>query len=145
MRHERPDHTLQPTALVNEAYLRMVGKPVSWESRAEFLRAASRVMREVLIDHARARGAVKRGGDRNRVELHDAVGLAESEPEIFLALEDALRKLGERDPRSLEIVELRYFGGLSREETARVLKVSLKTVARDWNFARAWLEQELRS
>lgn len=143
MRRERPDHTLQPTALVNEAWLRLVAKPVAWESRAEFLRASSRVMREILVDHARKRGTVKRGGDWQKLPITDPIALAEFEPEKLLAIEDALTRLAEHDSRARQVVELRYFGGLTIEETAQVLDVAVKTVTRDWHFARAWLESEL--
>lgn len=144
MRRERPDHTLQPTALVNEAWLRLVARPVSWDSRAEFLRASARTMREILVDHARTRGALKRGGDRQRVELHDPVAMAELDPDTLLAIDVALDKLGKHDARSRQIVERRYFGGLTLEEIAQVLDVTIRTVTRDWSFARAWLEKELR-
>jgi RNA polymerase sigma factor (TIGR02999 family) len=145
MRRERPDHTLQPTALVNEAWLRLIAKPVSWESRAAFLRASARIMREILVDHARARGAIKRGGDREKISLLDPMALAEFEPETLLAVDAALERLGGLDARGRQVVELRYFGGLTIEETAKVLDIAAKTVTRDWNFARAWLEKELRS
>ena len=141
MRRERPDHTLQPTALVNEAWIRLVAKPVSWESRAAFLRAAAHIMREILVDHARAHGALKRGGGREKLPLLDPMALTLFEPETVLAIDAALDKL---DPRSRQVVELRYFAGLTVEETARVLNVAEKTVKRDWSFARAWLEGELR-
>ena len=145
MRRERPDHTLQPTALVNEAWLRLVAKPVSWESRAAFLRAAARVMREILVDHARARGAMKRGGDVEKIPQLDVMAVAEVEPETLLAIDAALDRLGDLDARVRQVVELRYFAGLTIEETAKVLAVGEKTVKRDWNFARVWLEKELRS
>ena len=141
MRRERPDHTLQPTALVNEAWIRLVAKPVNWESRAAFLRAASHIMREILVDHARAHRALKRGGDREKLPLLDPMALTVFEPETVLAIDAALDKL---DPRSRQVVELRYFAGLTVEETARVLNVAEKTVKRDWSFARAWLEKDLR-
>ncbi len=144
MRRERPDHTLQATALVNEAWIRLVGSPASWESKAEFLRASAKIMREILVDHARNRGRLKRGGDWQRVEMHDPVSLAVLDPETLTLLDSALQKLNARDPRSRQIVELRYFAGLSSEETAQVMNLSVKTVTRDWNFARAWLEKELR-
>ncbi len=145
MRKERRDHTLQPTALVNEAWLRLVAKPVSWESRSAFLRASAHVMREILVDHARARGAIKRGGNIEKVSLLDPMALAENEPSTLLAIDAALEKLAILDARVRQVVELRYFGGLTVEETAKVLGISPKTVVRDWSFARAWLEKELRS
>jgi RNA polymerase sigma factor (TIGR02999 family) len=145
MRRERRDHTLQPTALVNEAWLRLVAKPVSWESRSAFLRASAHVMREILVDHARARGTIKRGGDIEKVSFLDPMALAENEPSILLAIDAALEKLAILDARVRQVVELRYFGGLTIEETAKVLGIASKTVVRDWSFARAWLEKELRS
>jgi len=138
---ERRDHTLQPTALVNEAYLRLAGKPASWESHAEFLRTLGRVMREILVDHARRRGAAKRGGEK--LELLDCMAMAEYDPATMLAVDAALNKLEEVDPRGRQIVELRYFAGLTVEETAQVMNLSAKTITRDWNFVRVWLEREL--
>lgn len=146
MRKERANHTLQATALVNDAYLRLVGaRPVAWESRVHFLNAASQVMRRILIDHARAAQSVKRPGARQRVELDDAIPGVVTEPETVLAVDTALTKLARLDARQARIVELRYFGGLSVEETAKAAGVSEKTVKRDWAMARAWLEGELRS
>lgn len=144
MRRERQDHTLQPTALVNEAWLRLSSPAVNWECRAEFLRISARLMREVLFDHARRRNAEKRGGGRARVDLDDPAAPADWHPEMILAIEAALKKLAALDARSCQIVELRLFTGLTVEETASVLNLSEKTVVRDWNFARAWLERELR-
>lgn len=144
MAAERHDHTLQPTALVNEAFLRMAGKSPSWANRAHFLAAAANVMRQVLIDHARARQTHKRGVDFVRVELPDPVALAHSEPERLLAVDQAIQRLGEIDSRAERVVELRYYAGLSVEETADALGVSPKTVKRDWQFARVWLEQQLQ-
>ena len=144
MRHERREHTLQPTALINEAYLRLMSnQPDSWENRAHFFGAAARAMRQILIDHARKRQRAKHGGVR--VELHDSDAIFEANPEEVLALEAALDQLGGIDQRSLRIVELRYFVGLTVEETARLVGMSPKTVKRDWEFARVWLESRLRS
>ena len=144
MRHERREHTLQPTALINEAYLRLMSnQPDSWENRAHFFGAAARAMRQILIDHARKRHRLKHGGVK--VELHDSDAIFEANPEEVLALETALDELGGIDQRSLRIVELRYFVGLSVEETARLVGMSPKTVNRDWEFARVWLESRLRS
>jgi len=146
MRKERVNHTLQPTALVNEAYLRLIGaKSITWESRAHFLNAASQIMRRILIDHARAVQSAKRPGAWQRVEFDDAMPGVATEPETVLAVDAALTKLGKLDARQARIVELRYFAGLSVEETAKVVGVSEKTVKRDWAMARAWLEGELRS
>jgi RNA polymerase sigma-70 factor (ECF subfamily) len=144
MRRERPGHTLQPTALINEAYLRLTAhREESWESRAHFFGAAARAMRQILIDHARRRHRAKHGG--MKVELHDSDAIFEANPEEVMALEAALDELGGIDQRSLRIVELRYFVGLSVEETAKLVGLSPKTVNRDWEFARVWLESRLRS
>jgi RNA polymerase sigma-70 factor, ECF subfamily len=144
MRRERPEHTLQPTALINEAYLRLMSnQPDSWENRAHFFGAAARAMRQILIDHARKRHRAKHGGVK--VELHDSDAIFEANPEEVMALEAALDQLGGIDQRSLRIVELRYFVGLTVEETARLVGMSPKTVKRDWEFARVWLESRLRS
>jgi RNA polymerase sigma factor (TIGR02999 family) len=144
MRGERPDHTLQPTALVNEAFLRLTARSISWQSRAHFLAVAATVMRQILIDHARARQARKRGGALLRAELLDPVGLVHSDPSRFLIIEQLIRRLGEFDRRAERLVELRYFTGCTLDEAARSLGVSPKTAHRDWEFARAWLEQQLR-
>ncbi len=146
MRKERADHTLQPTALVNEAYLRLTHtEPKNWDNRAHFFSAAARAMREVLIDHARVHCAEKRGGDRPiRIELTDGLACQTAHPELLLALDAVLDRLREIDPRAAQVVEFRYFSGLSVEETAIAMEVSPKTVKRDWNFARVWLERQLR-
>jgi len=144
---ERTDHTLQPTALVNELYLRLVEQNrVSWQNRAHFFAIAARMMRRILVDHARARGATKRGGPScARVSLSDAMNVA-SEPAVdVLALDAALARLDERDPDQARIVELRYFSGLSVEETAAVLGKSPRTIKREWRVAKAWLFGQLRS
>ena len=143
MRNERPDHTLQPTALVHEAYVRLVGSgPRSFEDRAHFVTAASRVMRRVLIDHARARNAAKRGSNL-RVTLDEAIaGGVEPAVDVF-SLDDALNRLAAAEPRWAQVVELRFFGGLEIAEVAALLGISNATVKRDWQFARAWLAREL--
>lgn len=140
---ERPDHTLQPTALVHEAFLRLIGgAPMSFENRAHFLRAASQAMRHVLVDHARARNAAKRGA-AIRVTLDEAIA-GHVEPIIdMLILDEALTRLAAAEPRWAQVVELRFFGGLEVTEVAEVLGISAATVKRDWRFARAWLEKEL--
>src|SRR6516164_8695835 len=144
MRGERPGHTLQATALVHEAYLRLVGhEDVDWQNRAHFFGVAANLMRRILVDHARAKQAKKRGGGDQKVSLDKAVLVRPEAPEQFLALDEALERLAKRDPRQARIVELRYFGGLSEEETAEVLEISVRTVKRDWNVARAWLYQQL--
>ena len=145
MRTERPDHTLQPTALVNEAYLRLVGgEGVSWQGRAHFFGAAGRVMRRILVDHARARNSAKRGGIREKLELLDNMATSEHGPETLLAVDAALEGLGRIDPRCVRVVELLFFAGMSQEEAAEVMGVSVKTLKRDWQFARVWMERQLR-
>jgi RNA polymerase sigma factor (TIGR02999 family) len=141
---ERRDHTLQPTALVNEAYLRLAGSKTSnWESRAHFLGAASRVIRRVLVEHARSRNRLKRGGGQQLVTLPREIAGDEGIDLDLLALDRALQRLGEEDPEEKEVVELRFFGGMSVPEIARVLGVSPRTVERRWSYARAWLFREL--
>src|SRR5437867_984404 len=140
LRRERQDHTLQPTALVNEAYLRLVDqKQVQWQNRAHFMGVAAQMMRRILVDHARNHKRVKRGGGAQKVSLDDAVVVAEDRTEDLVELDDALNALAAFDERKSRVVEMRYFGGLSVEETAEVLKVSEITVARDWKLAKAWL------
>lgn len=144
MRGERPDHTLQPTALVHEAYLRLLGGvAMPFESRVHFLRAASQVMRRVLVDHARARNSAKRGG-RINVTLADAVVGTDSDIVELLVVDDALTQLAAAEPRWAEVAELRFFGGLEVPEVAAALGISEATVKRDWQFAKAWLAQLLR-
>jgi RNA polymerase sigma-70 factor, ECF subfamily len=144
MRRERPGHTLQTTALVNEAFLRLTdARSVQWQDRAHFLAISARLMRRVLVDHARSRGYRKRGGGAERVTLDEGQVIA-PEPEVdVVALDRALQSLAEMDARKSRVVELRYFGGLSVEETAEVLKVSTDTVKRDWRLAKLWLLREL--
>ena len=144
LQSERDNHTLQPTALVHEAYLRMVGgENVPWQNRAHFLGCAARVMRNILVDHARARRAEKRGGGDARVTLTEALGLADARDVDLVALDDALTALAETDEQKCRIVELRYFGGLSEVEVAEVLGVSERTVRRGWTRAKAWLRREI--
>lgn len=146
LRRERPDHTLQPTALVNEAYLRLVDQTrASLRDRSHFFAVAARQMRRVLVDHARRHDAEKRGGGARRVSLDEAVDQAQDPRDLDLvALDAALDKLAELDARQARIVELRYFGGLTVEETAEALGVSATTVKDDWQSARAWLRREIR-
>lgn len=140
MRGERPGHTLQPTALVNEAYLRLVDiAHVRWQNRAHFLAVAARTMRRVLVDMARAKGYQKRGGRTPLVPLDDVDVAAPAPATDVVALHDALDALGALDARKAQVVELRYFGGLTVDETAEVIGVSPETVMRDWTFAKAWL------
>ena len=145
MAGERVGHSLQATALVNEAYVRLVdGTVVEWHDRAHFLAVAARIMRRILVDHARARGARKRGGGDARVTFDEALVVTAEARGNFVALDDALEALAKFDERKSRVVELRFFGGLSVEETAAVLKVSVDTVMRDWRLAKAWLQAEMR-
>jgi RNA polymerase sigma factor (TIGR02999 family) len=142
---ERSGHTLQTSALLNEAYLRLVDSPkLSWQDRAHFFAVSGQVMRRILVDWARSRQASKRGGEARSLELEEALVVADAPGADFVALDDALKALAALDPRKSEAVELRFFGGLSVEETAEVLKVSPETVMRDWKFAKSWLRRELR-
>jgi len=142
---ERPGATLQTTLLVNEAYLRLVDSSrVQWQNRAHFFAISAQLMRRVLVDLARSRNYLKRGGDAEKVPLEEAGELCDDLDTDFVALDDALRRLAEVDARKSQIVELRFFGGLSLEETAEVLHVSPRTVMREWNLARAWLHRELK-
>jgi RNA polymerase sigma factor (TIGR02999 family) len=144
MRQERAGRTIQATALVHEAYLRLIDiDNVDWEQRAHFFAVCAQVMRRILLEGARKRAASKRGGGWERVTLEEIPGAQGSRPQELIALDEALTRLAAADPRKAQVVELRYFGGLSVEETAAVLKVSEDTVARDWRSARAWLLSEL--
>jgi RNA polymerase sigma-70 factor, ECF subfamily len=145
LRSERSDHTLQATALVHEAYLRLTGSPIrDWESRLHFFAVAARIMRQVLVDHARSKRAAKRDGCQQRVELNDNLGLTSERMEEVLAVHEALERLCKIDPRQGQLVELRFFGGLTEEEAAKVLGISSRTVKREWVIAKAWLYAELR-
>jgi RNA polymerase sigma factor (TIGR02999 family) len=140
LRYERPDHTLQATALVHEAYLRLLGGAYpTWNDRQHFFRAAAEAMRRILVEHARRRARVKRGGNPIRVSLTDVDSGIQHDPAEILALDAAIRRLEQQDPAAADIVRLRFFAGLSVEETARMLDVSERTVKREWAFARAWL------
>jgi RNA polymerase sigma factor (TIGR02999 family) len=147
LRHERSDHTLQPTALVNEAYIRLINNQAqNWQNRAHFIGVSAGVMRRILVDHARRRQALRRGGPgRSAMDLDNCVALSEHQAEELLALNIALDRLEEMSPRQRQVVELRYFGGLTPEETADVLNVSPITVKRDWLAAKAWLKGQLRN
>jgi len=141
---ERPDHTLQPTALVHEAYLRLVGqRSVDWRNRAHFLGIAATMMRRILLKHAEARNAAKRQGYAAALSLEDALGVFTNPQVDLLALNESLEELSKLDPQQGRVVELRYFGGLSIEETAEVLGISPATVKRDWSTARLWLLQQM--
>ena len=144
MRHERPDHTLQATALVHEAYLRLVNDSQrTWQNRTHFIAVAAQVMRRILVDHARARRTSKRGGAPQRVPLEEALLFSEEQSDELVVLDEALERLARFDERQSRVVDLRFFGGLTVDETAEVLGVSSKTVERDWNVARAWLHREV--
>ena len=144
LRHERPDHTLQATALVHEAYLRLIDQhSVTWQNRAHFFGIASQMMRRILVNYAVSRGAQKRGGLAQTVSLDDAVGLSGERELDLVALDEALKELERLDPRQSRIVELRFFGGLSIEETAEVLNISPATVKREWTTAKLWLRRQM--
>jgi RNA polymerase sigma-70 factor (ECF subfamily) len=141
---ERPDHTLTPTALVHEAYLRLVGqRDIDWQDRSHFFGVASKVCRRILVDHARRRRAKKRGGSRGRVTLDSAMVAVQSQSDEVLALNEALERLTELNERLVKVVECRYFGGLSEEQTADALGISIRTVRRDWVKAKGWLQTQL--
>ena len=144
LHRERKDHTLQPTALVHEAYLKLVGHTrVDWQGRAHFLAIAAQAMRQILVDHARRHRAAKRGGHRHRIALDDNLVVESSRDVDLLAMEAALTRLTKLDPRQAQMVELRFFGGLSIEEVAKVMKISKRSVEREWTMVRAWLRREL--
>lgn len=144
LRQERADHTLQSAALVNEAYLRLVGLNVpEWESRTHFFAIAAQLMRQILVDYARRHRAGKRGGGEGTLPLEEATLLTGVKNIDIVALDDALKALAQVDPRKAQVVELRFFGGLSSEEAAEVLNLSAVTVSRDWSTARAWLHREM--
>ncbi|MEP6925526.1 MAG: sigma-70 family RNA polymerase sigma factor [Pyrinomonadaceae bacterium] len=146
MRRERSDHTLQPTALVNEAYFHLVEqKCVNWQNRAHFFAAAAQTMRRILIDYAKSQKRVKRGSGAKNLIFDDIIVYAPERSSQLLALDEALIQLAKFDRRKSQVVELRYFGGLSIEETAETLKISLNTVVRDWALAKAWLRRELET
>jgi RNA polymerase sigma factor (TIGR02999 family) len=144
LRRERSDHTLQATALVHEAYLRLVEQnDVQWNNRGHFFAITAQAMRRILVDHARGHQAAKRGGEGEKIPIEDAFALSNDRPDAFLALDECLRRLAEVDPRQEQIVELRVFAGMSVDEIAGVLKISTATVKRDWTMAKAWLSLEL--
>jgi RNA polymerase sigma-70 factor, ECF subfamily len=145
MRRERVDHTLQATALVHEAYLKLVEqRSVNWQGRAHFFGVAAQLMRRILIDHARGHVRQKRGGEQKKVSLDEAFVFVERQADELVAVDDSLNRLAKIDPRQARVVELRFFGGLSVEEAAEVLGVSPKTVKRDWSVAKAWLYADLK-
>jgi RNA polymerase sigma factor (TIGR02999 family) len=145
MARERAGHTLQATALVNEAYVRLIDiKQVNWQDRAHFFAMSSRLMRRILVDFARAKGYQKRGGDAQKVSFDEGLVVSSEPGQDLAALDDALTALAAFDARKAQVVEMRFFGGLSVEETAEALKVSVDTVMRDWKLAKAWLLRELK-
>jgi RNA polymerase sigma-70 factor, ECF subfamily len=144
MQRERQDHTLQPTALINEAYLRLSHDNVDWQSRQHFIAVAANVMRRVLVDHARAHNAEMRGGERQRVELDEGLAVSLERSDEVVLLHEALNRLEKLDPRQAKVVELRYFAGLSVDEIAAVLNMSPRSVKRDWALARLWLFKEVQ-
>jgi RNA polymerase sigma factor (TIGR02999 family) len=143
MRRERSGHTLQPTALVHEAFLRLVDEKLHLQNRAHFFGVAAQAMRQILVEHARARHALKRGGEAQKLALDEALDQPEEREVDLIALDDALNDLARFDPQQARIVELRYFAGLTIEETAQLLGISPATVKREWNLARAWLHREI--
>jgi len=144
MSRERKGHTLQTTALINEAYVRLVDqKNVHWANRSHFFAISAQIMRRILIDHARRHAYAKRGGGAQQVSLEEVAAIAPNPSRELVRLDEALKSLAEMDPRRSQVVELRYFGGLNNEEIAGVLNISANTVTRDWNMARAWLYQQL--
>jgi len=143
MRRERENHTLQATALVHEAYLKLVDQRTDWQSRAHFFGVAAQVMRHILIDHARGHSRAKRGGAKEAVTLDEGLVFSDEKSEELLALDEALQRLAKLDTRQAKVVEMRFFGGLTVEETAEALSISPITVKRDWSLARAWLYGEL--
>jgi RNA polymerase sigma-70 factor, ECF subfamily len=145
MRNQRPDHTLQTTALVNEAYIRLFqGQPFRWENRKQFFCVMAKAMRCILVDHAREHGAQKRGGQWQKLSLDAALPLSTEGPEELLALDQALERLAKRSPRQAQVVDLRCFAGLTADQTAAMLSISPETVKLDWRFARAWLQRQMR-
>ena len=144
LRRESPGHTLQPTALVNEAFLKLVDQTrVEWKGRTHFFAVGAEIMRRILVDHARSKNRQKRGGDHDRIALHDDMQVSKHRDEDLIAVDDAIEKLAKRDVRQAKIVELRFFGGLTVAEVAEVLGVSKRTVEGEWTMIRAWLRREL--
>ena len=145
LRQESPGHTLQPTALVHEAWLRLIDQTrVNWQNRAQFFGVAAQLMRRILVDHAKTKHREKRGGDAVKLSLDDAINLSHERAAELIALDDALDELTRVDERKSRVVELRYFGGFTIEEIAQILEVSPETVMRDWKMAKAWLYQQIR-
>jgi len=145
LRSERDEHTLQPTALVHEAFLRLVEQETAWQNRTHFFAMAANLMRRVLVDYARASKAEKRGGAAEKISLDDAFIFVKEKPSEMIALDEALEELAKIDPRRSRVVELKFFGGLNHEEIAEILGVHVNTVLRDWNLARAWLKTQMQN
>ncbi len=143
MRREREDHTLQATALVHEAYVRLAGRPMDFRDRNHLYAAAAQAMRQILVDYARQHRSAKRGGPQQRIDLERVCAYAGPQPEKFVSLDEALSRLTVWDARQSQIVELRYFGGLTEEEIADILGISVRTVKREWRLAKAWLYAEI--
>ena len=143
MRRERPDHTLQATALINEAYLRLAGEDIDWNNRAHFIGLAAHVMRQVLVDYARRHHAERRAGGLQRVEMNDDLAVSPDRLDEIASIDQALTRLAAHNPRQARVVELRYFGGLSVEQIATILQVAPRSVKRDWSLARIFLAREL--
>ncbi|MBS1792801.1 MAG: sigma-70 family RNA polymerase sigma factor [Acidobacteria bacterium] len=143
LKNERAEHTLQPTALVHEAFLRLVEQETAWQNRTHFFAMAANLMRRILVDYARAHAAEKRGGAAEKIALEDAFVFVKEKPSEVIALDAALEELAKIDPRRSRVVELKFFGGLNHEEIAKVLGVHVNTVLRDWNLARAWLKTQI--
>ncbi len=143
MRRERPDHTLQPTALINEAYLRLAGDTTDWQNHSHFIAVAANVMRRVLVDHARMHNAGIRGGGLQRVEFEEGIAISSERSAEMIALDDALDELEKVNPRQAKVVELRYFAGLSVDEIGAILKIAPRSIQRDWASARVWLFERM--
>jgi RNA polymerase sigma-70 factor (ECF subfamily) len=143
MRRERPDHTLQPTALINEAYLRLAGDTTDWQNHSHFIAVAANVMRRVLVDHARMHKAGIRGGDFKRVEFEEGIAISSERSAELLALDDALDELEKVSPRQAKVVELRYFAGLSVDEIGVIMQIAPRSIQRDWASARVWLFEKM--
>ncbi|MGC2235434.1 MAG: sigma-70 family RNA polymerase sigma factor [Pyrinomonadaceae bacterium] len=145
LKSEREGHTLQPTALVHEAFLRLIEQETDWQNRAHFFAMAASLMRRILVDYARSYTAEKRGGAAEKISLEDVFVFAKEKPLQIIALDESLEELAKIDPRRAQVVEMRFFAGLNNEEIAEVLGVHSNTVLRDWNLARAWLKTQLQS
>lgn len=144
LKSEREGHTLQPTALVHEAFLKLVEQETEWQNRNHFFAMAANLMRRILVDYARSYKADKRGGEAEKISLEDAFVFVKERPSEMLALDEALEELAKIDPRRAKVVEMKFFGGLNHEEIAEVLGVHANTVLRDWNLARAWLKKQMQ-